>query len=336
MVTIFDSIFRTFKKKMIFLIVIPMFISLATQVDIGTDYNNYIRIFKFGDIRVEKGYLLFNDFLKMISKNERILFIGVSFLQMLLFYIILLKYYKIENIKKIQLYVLILCISTSFYVMLFNGLRSSIASLFFNIFILLWLEKRYMLAIILLGIGGSFHVSIYLATGIILITSRVLRKTYNKEIILIILILCFFMNKFQLLNKIAEFIYNLNLNIPYKEYLISNHMISYTKGLGIATILNFLFYLLCGVLYKKIIKDKKNIYLYNLGFIMICLRVLFAGIPILNRMLEYFNMVQALVFYSTLKLILKKKYCYIGVIIILFYLLQIIVGVERMLNYSIN
>ena len=77
------------KKILILFIIIPMFFSLATQVNIGTDYYTYIKIFKYGSTRIEKGYLLFSEFLKYLSKDERILFVGISLLQMILFYILL-------------------------------------------------------------------------------------------------------------------------------------------------------------------------------------------------------------------------------------------------------
>lgn len=322
------------KKILIFLIVIPMFFSLATQVNIGTDYYTYIEIFKYGSTRIEKGYLLFNELLKYFSKEERALFVGVSLLQMVLFYIVLLKYRQMEQINNIILYVLIFCIATSGYTAMFNMLRSSNASLLFNISLIFYLEKKYILAIILVILGGSFHTSIYLTVGIIFLISKLLRKKYNGIIISISIIICFLINKLELIRKVSEFVYNLNLEIPYQEYLISRHMFSYTEGFGIATIINFLFYLFAGVLYKEIIKNKKNIFLYNLGFFSICLKLLFTGIPILNRILEYFNITQALVIYSMVILTLKKKYLYIGLIILLFYLLQTIVGVERLMVFN--
>lgn len=322
------------KKILILFIIIPMFFSLATQVNIGTDYYTYIKIFKYGSTRIEKGYLLFSEFLKYLSKDERILFVGISLLQMILFYILLLKYQKIEKLKKIPFYVLVLCTSTNSYMMMFNGLRSSIAALFFNLSLIFYLEKKYILTIILIILGGNFHTSIYFAVGIIFLLSKLLKKEYCGIVILTSLILCFLINKLELIKKGSEIIYNLNLDFYYKNYLVSKHMFNYVEGLGIGTIINFLFCLLAGALYKKIIENKKNIFLYNLGFLGIGLKFLFAGIPILSRMLEYFNIAQALVIYSFLNLTLKKKYFYIGIIILLFYLLQTIVGVERMLEFN--
>lgn len=326
--------FKKIKKKeiRILLIIVPMFFSLALQTNIGTDYYSYIKIFRYGSIRVEKGYLLLNKFLKFFSTKDRILFVGVSFLQMCLLYKILIEHQKIKLYKNILLYIYIWVLSTSSYILMFNALRTSIAALFFNLCIILSFKKKYILALIILMIGGSFHKSIFIALFIIIIFYKFLKKFYKREYWYIFLILSFFINKFRIIRKIAELLYNSSLNIPYKNYLVSEHMFAYIEGFGIATIINFIIFLLSVHYYKYI--NKKYVFFYNLGFFTMCLKLIFTGIPVLERILEYFYMFQALVLYFFISNLLKKKYFYFGIGIILFYLLKMIIGVERMLKFN--
>ena len=80
------------KRLVLLSIVIPMFISLATQVNIGTDYYAYRNSFLYPDpYEYEIGYILLNKILRSITLNPRILFVTVSFIQMFLFYKILKK-----------------------------------------------------------------------------------------------------------------------------------------------------------------------------------------------------------------------------------------------------
>lgn len=326
------------KKLLILIILFPMFLSLATQVNIGTDYKSYITIFNnlnsLEYSRIEIGYLAFNKFLRSFSTNERILFVGVSFLQMILFYKILIEHQKIELYKNIPLYILIFCISTNGYISMYNTLRSSISALFFNLFILFLLKKEFYKELVVTVLGGSFHKSIYFSAFIVIFLKKILEKCYEKKVLISFFILCFFINRIDLIRKISLFIYNLNLNIPYKEYLISEHMFPYGKSWGIGIIVDFFICLFSIIFYKNY--NKKNIFLYNLGIFLMGLELLFYGIPILSRFLEYFYICKGLIIYETVKNSLEKKYYYIGWIILLFYFLRIYIGVQRILIFNSN
>ena len=59
--------------------------------------------------------------------------------------------------------------------------------------------------------------------------------------------------------------------------------------------------------------------------------------PVLNRILEYFNPFYAFVIYCFINYyITKNRTFFISFIILLFYLLQLIVGVQRTLNYNVT
>lgn len=323
------------KKIIMFLVLIGMFISLATQKNIGTDYYAYIEIFRFGDNRVEKGYLIFNKIIKYISSNDRALFIGVAILQTLLLYNLLLKQNKIKMYNNFLLYFIILCMSTNFYTGMFNTLRSTIAVLSFNIALIYYLKKKYIRSFIFIFFGGSFHTSIYIVVILILLLKKLLLKEYNRIFLLMLLICCFIVNKLDILRKILEIIYYSNIDFVYKHYFISYHLFAYRKGLGIATLINFIIYILVFISHIKIKKEK--ILFYNLGILTIILTVLFSGMPVLNRILEYFNPFYAFVIYCFINYyITKNRTFFISFIILLFYLLQLIVGVQRTLNYNVT
>lgn len=323
------------KRVILLSIVIPMFISLATQVNIGTDYYAYRNSFLHPDpYEYEIGYILLNKILRSITSNPRILFVTVSFIQMFLFYKILKKLNRKKIIKNSFLYVFCLCSASSLYYLMFNGLRSSIAILFFILSIFYFLSNRYKLAIFLILIGSTFHKSIIIVILLILILRKYLFKIYNKKKLLILATLLAVLNRFRFIPKLAVFIYNIiPTRFPYRDYLISEHMQQYrfVKGLGIATYLFILFYILSIYFYKK---QKENIFLYNLGVLSIMIRLLFNDIPIFYRFIDYFSIMETIIIYNMIKGTSKKKWAYLGLAISLFYLVTKLIGINKIFLYN--
>lgn len=322
-------------------ILITMVLSLATQYRIGIDYDGYVYLFMNPGHRkdLEIGYKLYTDFLRMISTNPQIVFIGISILQGILFWKILKKIKQKKVIMDISVYMFCFCFITDGYYLLFNSLRSSVASLFFILSLIYLEEKKFFKVIFLLLIGYTFHKSIipiFLATIIFIIIGKIGMKKINKFDIELFLITCVVLNSINFIPEIAKMIYNSNFDFKYKFYLISEHMQSYSfaKGYGITKIIRICLSLgLCSLYVNGEKKNKLSSIFYNIGYLVLGLKFLFWGIPIFNRLMEYFNIPLAYIYYSGINQLRKNKYSMLVVIIGSYFLLEFLVTIYRLLRY---
>lgn len=322
------------KRILLIIIIIPMFLSLATQVNIGTDYYAYVYSFLYPDAikYYEIGYSILNKLLGEISNNPRILFVTVSLIQMTLMYNIVRILYVKNLVKNISMFFLCLCITGSFYMLMFNVLRNSIAILFFNLGILLILSYKKKLGLLLIVIGVTFHKSLIVIIFLMFIFKKLYFKVYSKKVLIFLAIMTTFLNIIEIIPKLSILAYNiLPEYIPYRHYLISEHMQPYLKGNGINTYFFIFFYIFSIFFYKK---EKKTIFYYNIGIISIIMRLFFSNIPIFYRFLDYFAIFETLVLYTMIKEMLKKKWGYLGIFVLLFYMITGIVTINRIIKHS--
>ena len=315
------------KKAIIFLEVFPILLILAFQNAIGTDYFSYIRIFK-GEVifNYSRGpiFKMMLLYLKNIFNHERSMFITVSIIQIILYYKVVSILYYNNLIKNIPLFVFLSITTSNFYFSLFNTLRSSIASLFIVLSILALLENKYKKSFLLILLGSGFHPNVIIWNSIFIL-KRFLYKKCRVKLIVFILI-CFLLNKFNFIPNLAKMIYESGIKIPYRHYLISYHMFPYIKSFGIATIINIVIFIFSlQVIYKKE-KNKKKIFIYNIGYLLFGLGLLFANIPIFARLLEPANLLKNYIIYQLIKKLLDKKSLYLGVFLIMYYILYFIRG----------
>lgn len=315
------------KKVVIFLEIFPMFLILAFQNAIGTDYYNYIRIFNGEKIfTYSRGpiFKLIIIYLKSIFDNERLMFITTAAIQMILFYKILYILYVRKFIKNIPLFIFLSITVSSFYFEMFNILRNTIASLFIVLSILALLENKNKKSLYLNLLGSGFHPSVIIWNGIF-IFKRLFYKKHRIKLIIFILI-CFILNRLNFIQNLAKILYETEMKIPYKHYLISKHMFPYTKSFGIATIINIIIFIFSlDIVYKRE-KNKNKIFIYNLGYLFFGLQLFFANVPIFSRLLGPSNLLKTFIIYKLVEKLLNKKYLYLGIVLIFYYILYFIRG----------
>lgn len=307
------------KDKYIWFYLFPMFLTLATQVGVGTDYELYIEWLKNPNTFNAKKGIAFKYLLEILNNfnNERILFVVVSLIQIILLFLILKKLKIDKIIKNIPIFFVMLIISTPIYYQLFNSLRSSITSL---IFILAFFTQNKLKSLLWIGFAFTIHPTSVLMTPIIILRDKI-KKYIRKGYLIIYLLVCFIFMKIKFIYILSDFIYNLDFNFKYKGYLKSYHMFRYIEGFGIAIIIQvFIMLFFVVFLYQKY-KYKKDLYCINIGILVAGLRMLFYHTPVLNRILEYFNIFLAIVIYRLIVDSFKKEYFYLGAFIFIFYVL---------------
>lgn len=314
------------KKMIIFLELFPMFLILAFQQAIGTDYYAYIRIFNQETIfNYSKGPLfkILVLFLKNIFNNERSLFITIATIQMILFYKIINILSEKKLIKDIPLFVFLSISVTGFYFRLFNTLRSSVACLFIVISLLYLLENNFKKSFLLMILGSSFHPSVFIWNIIFLMKNMLYKKLKINRITTFILI-CFLLNKLNFIPHLAKIIYKSEINIPYRSYLISEHMFPYIKSYGVGIIINIIIFIYSlYIVYKNEI-NKEKIFLYNIGYLFFSLGILFSNIPIFSRLLEGGNLFISYIIYNLIEKLLEKRIFWGVILFIIYYILVFI------------
>lgn len=319
-------------EKIMKIVLFPIFLLLGFQIAIGTDFYSYIRIFNGEEIiKYSRGpvFKVLIDFLKKNIGNERSMFLVIGFIQVVLLYKIVMKLYEQKIVTNIALYISVFIISTSMYLSCFNILRNSIASLFVELGVLYILSNKKKTSFILILLGVGFHPSVIIWQMLLPLRKFILKKRKN-IIIFLLLIGAFILNKIGFIPNLARYIYNLNIDIPYRKYLISKHMFPYTEHFGIGTIITIGLYIFSLAFYKKE-KDEKKIFMFNLGYIFYILSVLFSDIPIFERMLGPKDIGIAYLNYTLLNETLTRKYYYVGVLILLYYVLSFFMAMHYML-----
>lgn len=322
------------KKIVLLFIMVPMFISLATQVNIGTDYYNYIHSFLYPNIdEYEIGYYFLNIFLRKITTNPRILFVTVSLIQTILLYKIIKIFYIKNIIENIPLFIFCIC-TNGLYLLMFNGIRSSIAILIFTYSLLSYyfLDNKKK-AILMLIVGASFHKSIIVVTIMIIVLKKFfLDRAYKKIVLFVFAIIAIILNIINTVPKLALFAFNnLPENFPYKYYLISEHMKPYFEGFGVGTYIFIIVYLFSIYFYKK---SNDTVFLYNIGVLGVITVLFFNNMPIFQRFLNYFSIMESLLRYRLIKGTLNKSWMYISIFIFIFYLFVTGITTLRIIKYN--
>lgn len=324
---LFVPIIRKVKSERFQLLffLIPLFFSLAFQKGIGVDYYVYIELFYFPTPRIEIGYKLYTLFLKWLSSNYRILFVGVSLLQVILLYNVVKKLKNLTLIKNISVFLFVALVWTSFYYELFNIFRGSIAALFFTLFILEYRNSKIK-ALLYFILSLTFHKSTLIVVFLFLMFNIFIKdKSYSKSKIIFFWLICITINRLGLIHKTAFFLYYIiPFDFKYKAYLISEHLYQYIRTIGIGQIVNFIIYtyMLCDL--KK--DEKIDKYYFNLGCLLFGLSFLFNKIPIFIRLIYGMNIFSVYFLYYLLTNQNKK---YVAYLVIIFFTLQSFFSVFR-------
>ena len=304
------------------IIIISVFL-LGFQDSVGTDYENYKKMFEIKlerDIYINyykyKGEILFSLFLDKIVSYFNIGQMGFvlwSFFQS--FFLGNFIYETKEKYKSIIIFLLIAMMN--FYQTQINVLRSGLVTIIFSIIVLKVERKKYFSAFIYSLIAINVHRSSFYILCIYLILKLfflIIKKTTKSLLMISLLsiVLSFFLRDY--LEYILEIIHyygrDYNINSDYwRVTSFSQSIIKYYYGLLI--------------LYSLKIRNnlsEKNKKLYDLGFLFNCMRYFLLRIYLLNRVCDYFLLISIFPVYFLMKENIKQKK-YFELVLISFYIL---------------
>lgn len=207
---------KYFEKKnlyiLIFLFLIWSFI-VGLQYNVGVDYFNYYKIFKYGykdEFFLNNKEYIFYIFLKVfrfLKFQPQSGFIIISIISNLFFFIALIEYKKILKLK-IHIFIILYFLLTTAFTSQMNGIRQylGIYIFFLSGCYLMKDKKKY---IILNIFSGLIHTSLFLGMSLIFLKKLLLKKYKESTLFKILLVAIFLslynLNLKQLFNIIGTF-----------------------------------------------------------------------------------------------------------------------------------
>lgn len=304
------------------------------QLNVGTDYETYLRIF------MEKNAIAFYS-----ERYEYVFSSLVSFFQSLGFYgqfyfflfatITVLIYIQISrrltNSHYALFFFLFVTVSTLFHNQM-NGLRQCIAVYFVTLSIIEFVCNRKLFAFILLLLAVGFHIS---AFGILLLFFFVKNVSFSPRLAvlgILVVSLCSFGNFDRVIVEVVA-------NIPrYSHYIDSEYFEGGVNSLNKFTKLIYMPIYLCSVsLLSRHKLSGIELQLFQLGLLSYFIRTLSVVSSITNRFGFYFYVLSLLPIFYYLREIRKNRFLLficICAYILFIYLLKVIVFPVGEYTYS--
>ena len=280
---------RTYFDKMILLFIafLIVFLPSAIRYDIGVDYLNYLEIYNnewFKDyINKEPSFYFINLVFKNLDVHFQLLIVTFAFI----FTIVAFKAYPKKNAWLLHFIFFSLMLYFSF-----STMRQAVSISFCLLALFYFFEKRYLIFLVLIIIGSTFHQSILLII-ILGFFAIIPLNIYIKTYLIPILFICFIFFAYISMNFLFVFIEQFLILINFSEY--SNYFNSSThfqvndfgSGYGVFAKVLFSIYIILNT--KQFVKLNPNYWLIIiLNFIYAVGTVLANNIIIFDRMVAIF------------------------------------------------
>ena len=286
----------TFKKfitnKNILFPLIVFSILAAIRWDVGVDCRSYIYGFYIGTnaIDLAKGESLFygiQDFFRSINLTHVPFFFTIAFIQ------IVFIYYGLRKDPRILYFFPLLFVLYGTYWTYMNGVRQSIACSIFIFVTFLLNEKKYKWAIIWILIATLFHRSAYTLFIFGAIFYLVRNIFVNRNIQLIIIVICYGMMGMSIGEKLEELAINMLSFAGYEEGS-QEHLLEkvFDINFGLRAYLMLVSNLVVVFFSKQIRRFYNSSYfamIYNIYFVGLCAWILFYGNHGIERITMYLH-----------------------------------------------
>lgn len=314
----------------LFIIFLGLFLALAFQDGVGTDYYSYIALYdgviEF-DISNGIGFKYLLDIMNMAGLNHDYLFVVISLIQVTMLIKIFNITQKIYSRNEMIFFISLTIIMI--YISMFNILRASVGSLFFAYALLKIIIDNNIKKFLLY----NFLAILFHPTFILFLIIPFILKYFDRKkpfLFFFMMVISFILLKLNFVQNIALLAYELLPDwVPYKFYLVSVDMKNYTNdGIGIATLIRLLILMLSIYFYSRE-TDITKIKIYNFGYLVACMWFLFSETPIFFRIVNALYIFQSFLFFLVIINTLKKRFAYCGLVILLFLISEFYISLYR-------
>lgn len=300
---------------------------------VGTDFYGYIEYFekiKSGQtLELEKGFIYLNLMIAKLNLGNQVVFLIISILTMLFFYLGL-KYFTKNILISKPLFYLIFLIFTYFSSL--NGIRQVLATsiLFFATKYII--ERKLLKFSIWVLVAMQFHFSSIIFFPVYFFAVIDFKKFH----LYLILFGSYLISETNILNKILEFIVSNLTFIDIGGYITNYLFSSYNSrevSYGLVFYTNIIVILIFIFFKNRLVKSDQNLLLFNFFYIYIIIGILSLETPFLTRLTYLFSIYMALAIPNFIKLFDKKSSKIIEYFLITMYsLLYLYIIINGFLN----
>ncbi len=247
---------RTFYDRyiLVFIAFLIIFLPSALRYGVGTDYFNYLEIYKnlSETINIEYGFYYISKFLKFLDADSQWLIAILSFIITAALFLGLPKKYG---------WLMLLTYLLLLYLNSFNTIRQAISIVFAMWALKLYVDNKIFWFTILLIFGSLFHKSILILIPVGYIALIPFTKLFTSYISFVIIVIfsIFIYFKSEVIIHIIEFILNMTNIEKYILYFSNSvHFAEREHGTGIGMIVKILFSLYFLLMGKYVIKENKR------------------------------------------------------------------------------
>ena len=308
------------------------YIALSTQYEVGTDYNEYIRLFSSkGPVSLYHRKKEYGFYYLCLWLTEKKLppQTGFFILNIIQFLCIIIFLYKVRLVSYKLFFLLYLSVGTFIYNQT-NVMRQYTSACIIILAFLSCYKRKYLISISLILFASLFHNSSLLVIPFLFVILLFSKKRSIQFHIIELLVLIFFA-RFNLITILFKYVPYVN---NYSHYLESAWG---TQQIGFVNILTkyiyIPFYLLSLLSFKRLKTENEpmDIFLFQLGYFAFCFRLFSLSSSIFNRFSVYFDFFSVFPLYYFLLDMYKGKivfkhfntlfiFCFYALVIGLFFL----------------
>jgi hypothetical protein len=314
-------------------ILLPIFLFtliFGLRYDVGTDYFNYLKLYQ-EHYRIDRIEWAFKQLTLLLSNNGvhySFYFAIISFIQ------IVLMYYTFKNERYLYPFLVVVLFLGGYFVTWMNILRQTIAALIFFYSLKYVEDKKFFHYLLWCLIGALFHKT---ALALIVLYPFLKNgKDYFKNIDFQMLFIFIFLILYYSgvsVERLFSFLYeSFAAMFNYTNYTLEaalRNIKSGNTGLGyiLAVLIDF-FIIIHSNKLKEYYNSKRVVIFYNLYYVGVAARVLFAGSIFFSRPFLYFiyvkMIISAYLFYFLYKNLRKPTYLFNFLIFLFLYLMNFI------------
>lgn len=306
------------------------------QYNVGTDYFTYLYYFDnpyslsyFSD-KGEWGFYFLIKFCHNIGVTGQGVFVVITLLESVLFFIICIKFDK----NNPEIFILLYIVLSSLFHNQMNAVRQSIAVYFVTLSILYLIDKRWKEFVLLIVIAFTFHNSVLLFI-LLLPSFFLIWKQYKSSTYLLLLILSSVFIFLPVENLVRE----LTLLLPNYSHYAESEYLAEVPFLGKITKVFLLpIYLYSLVVLKSNFLSTREYRLFVVGIIAYSLKNICLVSSVTNRIGFYFMLLSIFPIYYLLRYLQKtrqtKKVYLVYCILILSYCVKVLLFPKGEYSYN--
>lgn len=279
------------------------------QYFVGSDYISYMDLFNGGDLeRYEPGFATILNRFRDIGIYGQFYY---YFLYAVSFIFMGMIIYQINH-KSIYIFIFIFLTFTGLFHNQLNILRQAVATYIGTYGVMMLIKEKRIESIILILLASSIHFC-----ALIFFSVFLLKKVHRLKMKTMFLILCLSIVLSILINTNSLFLFDFLIPDIYKKFIIAGTIEDRSVLLKITKYIFIPFFMFSLLKSADFNLNKKQMILFQIGFLSFCLKISFLNLTIISRIFDFLIILMVFpLYYYFLYLKANKGIYYISCIFI--------------------